>query len=126
MEEKRETFTYTYSASQQGEIKRIREKYAPPTQTEDKIERLRKLDKDVTKPGIIAALIVGIVSTLVMGFGMCCTMVWSDTLFVPGIVIGIIGIVGVCISYPLYTRITKKRRDKLAPEIMRLTDELMK
>lgn len=126
MEEKRETFTYTYSASQQEEIKRIREKYAPPTQTEDKIERLRKLDKDVTKPGIIAALIVGIVSTLVMGFGMCCTMVWSDTLFVPGIVIGIIGIVGVCISYPLYTRITKKRRDKLAPEIMRLTDELMK
>ena len=61
-----------------------------------------------------------------MGFGMCCTMVWSDTLFVPGIVIGIIGIVGVCISYPLYTRITKNQRDKLAPEIMRLTDELMK
>lgn len=126
MEEKRETFTYTYSASQQEELKRIREKYAPPAQTEDKMERLRKLDRDVTKPGLIAALIVGIVSTLVMGFGMCCTMVWSDTLFVPGIVIGIIGIVGVCISYPLYTRITKKQRDKLAPEIMRLTDELIK
>lgn len=126
MEEKRETFTYTYSASQQEELKRIREKYAPPAQTEDKMERLRKLDRDVTKPGLIAALIVGIVSTLVMGFGMCCTMVWSDTLFVPGIVIGIIGIVGVCISYPLYTRITKNQRDKLTPEIMRLTDELMK
>lgn len=126
MEEKRETFTYTYSASQQEEIKRIRAKYTPPTQTADKMERLRKLDRDVTKPGLIAALIVGIVSTLVMGFGMCCTMVWSDTLFVPGIVIGIIGIVGVCISYPLYTRITKKQRDKLAPEIMRLTDELIK
>lgn len=126
MEEKRETFTYTYSASQQEEIKRIREKYAPPTQTEDKMERLRKLDRDVTKPGLIAALIVGIVSTLVMGFGMCCTMVWSDILFIPGIVIGIIGIVGVCISYPLYTRITKKQRDKLTPEIMRLTDELIK
>ena len=126
MDEKKETFTYTYSASQQEEIKRIREKYAPPTQTEDKMERLRKLDRNVTKPGFIAALIVGIVSTLVMGLGMCCTMVWSDTLFVPGIVIGVIGIVGVCISYPLYTRITKKQRDKLAPEIMRLTDELMK
>ena len=126
MEEKRETFTYTYSASQQEEIKRIREKYAPPTQTEDKMERLRKLDRDVTKPGLIAALIVGIVSTLVMGFGMCCTMVWSETLFVPGIVIGVIGIAGVCASYPLYTHITKKQRDKLAPEIVRLTDELMK
>lgn len=126
MDEKKETFTYTYSASQQEEIKRIREKYAPPTQTEDKMERLRKLDRDVTKPGLIVALIVGIVSTLVMGFGMCCTMVWSETLFVPGIVIGVIGIVGVCVSYPLYTRITRKQRDKLAPEIMCLTDDLIR
>ena len=126
MEEKRETFTYTYSATQQEEIKRIREKYAPPPREEDKMERLRKLDRDVTKPGLIAALVVGIVSTLVMGFGMCCTMVWADTLFVPGIVIGVIGIAGVCAAYPLYAHITKKQRRKLAPEIMRLTDELMK
>ena len=126
MEEKRETFTYTYSATQQEEIKRIREKYAPPTQEEDKMERLRKLDRDVTKPGLIAALIVGIVSTLIMGLGMCCTMVWGENLFVPGIVIGVIGIIGICAAYPLYIRVTKKQRAKLAPEIMRLTDELMK
>ena len=126
MEEKRETFTYTYSATQQEEIKRIREKYAPPTQEEDKMERLRKLDRDVTKPGLIVALVVGIVSTLVMGLGMCCTMVWGENLFVPGIVIGVIGIIGICTAYPLYIRVTKRQRDKLAPEIMRLTDELMK
>lgn len=126
MEEKRETFTYTYSAAQQEEIKHIREKYAPPTQEEDKMERLRKLDRDVTKPGLIAALIVGVVSTLVMGFGMCCTMVWGENLFVPGIVIGVIGIIGVCAAYPLYNCVTKRQRDKLAPEIMQLTDELMK
>ena len=126
MEEKRETFTYTYSATQQEEIKRIREKYAPPTQEEDKMERLRKLDRDVTKPGLIAALVVGTVSTLIMGLGMCCTMVWGESLFVPGIVIGVIGIIGICAAYPLYIRVTKKQRDKLAPEIMRLTDELMK
>lgn len=126
MEEKRETFTYTYSATRQEEIKRIREKYAPPAQEEDKMARLRKLDRDVTKPGLTAALIVGIASTLVMGLGMCCTMVWGESLFVPGIVIGVIGIVGICAAYPLYIRVTKKQRDKLAPEIMRLTDELMK
>lgn len=126
MEEKRETFTYTYSATQQEEIKRIREKYAPTTQEEDKMERLRKLDRDVTKPGLIASLVVGIAGTLVMGFGMCCTMVWGENLFVPGIVIGVTGIVGICTAYPLYIRVTKKQRDKLAPEIMRLTDELMK
>ena len=119
-------FTYTYSASQQEELKRIREKYAAPTEAEDKMEHLRKLDAGVTKPGMIAALSVGIISVLVMGLGMCCTMVWADTLFVPGIVIGVIGIIGVCSAYPLYACITKKQRRKLAPEIMRLTDELMK
>ena len=126
MEEKRETFTYTYSAAQQEEIRRIREKYTPPTQGEDKMERLRKLDRDVTKPGLIVALAVGIVSTLVMGFGMCCTMVWGESLFVLGVVIGVIGIVGICAAYPLYICVTTRQREKLAPEIMRLTDELMK
>lgn len=126
MEEKRETFTYTYSAARQEELKRIREKYAPATQEEDKMERLRKLDRDVTKPGLIAALTVGIVSTLVMGLGMCCTIEWGERLFVPGIVIGVIGIAGICAAYPLYIRVTKRQREKLAPEIMRLTDELMK
>ncbi len=120
------TFSYTYSASQQDEIKRIREKYAPPTENEDKMERLRRLDRSVTKPGSIAALIVGIVSTLIMGVGMCCTMVWGETLFVPGIIIGVAGIIGICASYPLYSCITKRRRDKLAPEIIQLADELIK
>ena len=126
MDEKKETFNYTYSASQQQEIKKIREKYAQPTLEEDKMEHLRKLDASVTKPGTIVSLIVGIISTLILGVGMCCTMVWADTLFIPGIFIGIIGIAGILASYPLYTRITKKRREKVAPEIIRLSDELMR
>lgn len=126
MNEQKETFNYTYSASQQSEIKKIREKYAQPTQEEDKMERLRRLDQSVTKPGTIASLIVGIISALILGVGMCCTMVWADTMFVPGIFIGIVGIVGVIAAYPIYTRITKKQREKLAPEIMRLIDELSK
>ena len=124
MEDKKETFTYTYSASRQEEVRRIREKYVP--REEDKLERLRRLDRAATKPGAIAALIAGIAGTLIMGLGMCCTMVWSETLFIPGIVIGIVGIAGICAAYPLYLCITKRRRDKLAPEIMRLADDLMK
>lgn len=125
MEEKKDAFTYTYSASRQEEVRRIREKYAPSTQEEDKLERLRRLDRTATKPGTAAALIVGTAGTLTMGFGMCCTMVWSETLFIPGIVIGIVGIIGICAAYPLYLHMTKKRRNKLAPEIMRLADELL-
>ena len=125
MEEKRETFHYTYSASQQQEIKRIREKYLPPTQEEDKMELLRKLDAGVTKPGTIVSIIVGFISALILGVGMSCTMVWTD-LFVQGIVIGVIGLAGIGSAYPLYVHITKRQREKVAPEILQLTDELMK
>lgn len=126
MEGKTTTFNYTYSAEQQAEIKRIREKYTPPTQEEDKMEKLRRLDQSVTKPGSVVALVVGIISALVLGVGMCCTMVWADTMFIPGIFIGIVGLVGAASVYPLYIHITKRRREKLAPEIMRLSDELIK
>lgn len=124
MEDKNETFTYNYSSSQQAEVKSIREKYIP--KEEDKMEQLRRLDESATRPGIIAALAVGILSTLVLGVGMCCTMVWAGRWFIPGIIIGVVGILGVMSAYPLYSRITKKRREKIAPEILRLTDELMK
>lgn len=124
MEERQETFSYNYSASQQAEIRNIRDKYIK--KEESKMEQLRRLDASVTKPGMIAALSVGIISILVMGFGMCCSMVWMDSLFIPGIIIGIAGMAGLGASYPLYLHITKKQREKLAPEIIRLTDELMK
>jgi len=126
MENKKETFSYTYSASQQEEIKKIREKYSVSEKQEDKMEQLRRLDKSVTKPGTVVSLIIGIVCTLVMGTGMSMCMVGGEALFIPGIIIGVIGILGVISSYPIYKAITKKRRDKLAPEIMRLSDELIK
>ena len=122
MDNKNETFSYTYSAKQQDEVKNIRQKYIP--REENKMEQLRKLDKSVEKPGMIASILLGSVSTLILGFGMSCTMVWTD-LFVQGIIIGIIGIAGVGLAYPLFVRMTKKQREKLAPEIIKLSDELM-
>ena len=125
MEGKSEVFNYTYSASQQAEIKGIREKYMPPTEEEDKMERLRRLDRSVTKTGTTVSILVGVISALVLGVGMCCTMVWEG-LMLPGIVIGVVGIVGIISAYPLYTYVTKKQREKVAPEILKLSDELMK
>lgn len=126
MSENKNSFNYTYSASQQQEIKKIREKYAPPTREEDNMEKLRRLDASAAKPGTIVSLIVGIIGTLLLGVGMCCTIVWSENLFIPGIIIGVIGIACVIASYPIYNALTKKQREKIAPEIMRITDELMK
>ena len=120
------TFNYTYSAKEQEEIKRIREKYASPTKEETSMEQLRRMDESATKGATIVSLAVGIVSALILGIGMCCTMVWGGKLFIPGIIIGIIGIAGVSAAYPIYTSMVKKKRAELAPEIMRLTDELMR
>lgn len=119
-----EVFSYTYSAKQRDEVKRIRDKYAP--QEADKMEQLRRLDKGVAQKGSAASLAVGIIGALLLGIGMCCAMVWQGVLFVPGIAIGVIGIALVSLAYPLYQRITKKERERIAPEIIRLTDELLK
>ena len=121
MEENKEIFTYTYSARQQEEIRAIRNKYLPPK--EDKMEQLRRLDRSATRKGTVVSVVVGVISCLLLGIGMCCTMVWMQW-FVPGVVIGVIGIVGIAAAYPLYTRITRRERERLAPQILKLTEEL--
>ena len=122
MEKVNETFTYTYSAKQQEEIEKIRRKYLSPE--ENKMEQLRRLDRSGTKKGTRVSIAVGVVSALLMGVGMCCSMVWMGVWFIPGIVIGLIGIAGVAAAYPLYNRITRKERERLAPQILKLTEEL--
>ena len=124
MESRKDTFNYTYSAKQQEEIRRIRKKYLPQEPKEDKMEQLRRLDQGAAKKGTVVSLVVGIIGCLLLGVGMCCTMVWMEQLFMPGIIIGIVGIVAVAVSYPLYTYITKKEREKIAPQILKLTEEL--
>ncbi len=127
MEDRKEIFTYTYSAKEQEEIKKIRDKYAPPTKEETSMEQLRRLDASATRGAAVVSLIVGIVSSLLLGVGMCCTMLpgW-EKYFIPGIVIGVTGIGGIIAAYPIYNYMVKRKREKLAPEIMRLSDELMK
>ena len=122
--EESNSFNYTYSAKQQGEIKKIRNKYV--TEEEDKMEQLRRLDRSVTNKATMISIIMGVVGTLIMGLGMCCTMVWMGVWFVPGIIVGVIGIAILSFAYPIYNYTLKKERKKIAPEIIRFTDELMK
>ena len=90
------------------------------------MEQLRRLDQNVTNKGTMVAIVMGVVGALLLGVGMCCTMVWKSVWFVPGIIVGLIGIGIVAVAYPVYNHVTKKEREKIAPEILRLTDELMK
>lgn len=124
MENRNDTFHYTYSAKQQEEIQSIRKKYLP--RQEDKMEQLRRLDQSTTKKGTIVSVAAGVMGCLLLGVGMCCTMVWAAPFFIPGVILGLVGIALVAAAYPLYTRITKKEREKLAPQILKLTEELSK
>ena len=127
-----EGFNYTYSAKEQEEIKAIQKKYAASEEAEDKMTQLRHLDASVYSKASTAALAVGIVGALIMGIGMGLVMtdigaaLGTVLAMVVGIGIGVIGIVLVCLAYPIYNRTLKKEREKIAPEILRLTDELMK
>ena len=118
----KEVFEYVYSAPQHSEIRKIREKYLPREMT--KLEQLRAMDEGVTKRGTAVSLVHGILYSLILGLGMSCCMVWAGSLFVPGVVIGCIGLAGVAATYPIYNRIVKQDREKIAPEILRLTEEL--
>ena len=130
--DKKETFHYTYSAKQQEEIKCIRQKYAAPE--EDKMEQLRRLDAGVTKKAAARSITIGLIGTLLMGFGMSLTMTNISEIFGPyqdkgmliGIVTGIMGIALICCAYPVYHHTLAKERKRIAPEILRLTDQLMK
>ena len=118
----KEVFEYTYSAPQQSEVQKIREKYLPKEVT--KLDQLRALDAGVTRRGTAVSMVHGILYALVLGLGMSCCMVWAGSLFVPGVVIGCIGLAGVAATYPIYNHIVKQEREKIAPEILRLTEEL--
>ena len=123
MEQQNNSFQYTYSAAQRAEIENIRKKYLPPE--EDKMEQLRRLDRSTTQKATVLSLIVGILGALILGCGLSCVLVWAGVWFVPGIVIGLVGITLICCAYPIYLRIAEQERAKIAPEILRLTDELM-
>ena len=130
--ENKENFSFSYSAQQQKEVEAIRKKYLP--KEEDKMERLRKLHAIPTQKAQTAALVVGIIGALTMGAGMSFIMTdlgailgaYSGFSMVIGIVVGLVGMMSVALAYPVYNRVLKKQREKIAPEILRLSDELLK
>ena len=127
--ENKEGFHFTYSAAQQQEVEDIRKKYLP--KEEDKMEQLRKLHAIPTQKAQAASLAVGVIGALIMGTGMSLAMTdigsaLGSLAMVIGIAIGIVGMALVALAYPLYNRVLKKQREKIAPQILRLSDELLK
>lgn len=129
---KETSFKYTYSAKEQDEIKKIRQKYQ--MQEEDGMSKLRKLDAKVSQKATVASLIIGIVGTLIMGMGMSLIMtdlsvimkVSDITGMIIGIIVGVLGLILLVLAYPVYVMVLKKEQRKAAPEIISLTETLLK
>ena len=114
-------------------VQKIRTQYTEKENT--KLDKLTQLDRKVKKPANIFGYLFGSISALIMGSGM--SLIMTDlaerlgefvkvyNMFI-GIVLGVAGIVLTGIAHPIYNRLVKKEREKIAPQIISLTDELMK
>lgn len=100
--------------------------YAPKEAS--KVVALRKLDAKAKRPANIFAYTFGIISALIFGTGMCLAMGQlgdGTTLsFVIGIVVGVIGMAGVAVNYPIYRRMLANGKKKYAYEIIELAREI--
>ena len=123
------SFEYTYCAQRQKEVEEIRKAYLP--KEEDKMAELRRLHAVPTQKAQAASLAVGVIGALILGTGMslCMTDIGAALghfSLILGIAVGLVGMVMVASAYPIYNRMLKKERAKIAPEILRMTDELLK
>ena len=125
-------FSFTYSAREQEELKRIRDKYTLKTESEDKMDRLRRLDASVTRSAQAVAIVFGVVGALILGFGMSLCMTelgeilgtYRDMSMLIGISVGMLGGIMASLAFPIYKAVVRAKRKRLAPEIIRLADEI--
>lgn len=119
-------FEYSYAAPterERKEVEALKKKYAPQEETEDKMARLRELDKKVQLPPKIWALILGVVGTLIFGTGLTMILEWD--LFLWGTAVAAVGLVPVALAYPVYKWLLKKRSDEYRAQILTLSEEIL-
>ena len=119
------TFSYKYSAKENAEVQAIRKKYLP--KSESKLEELKRLDETVQASGMVESLCAGIGGALIFGLGLCLAMQVIGSglvMMIIGVLIGIVGIAGMLVAYPVYRKVFSATKEKYAPRILELTAEL--
>ncbi len=100
--------------------------YAPKDTS--KVVALRKLDAKAKMPATVFTYTLGIISALIFGTGMCLSMnvigSGSVAMTVLGIIIGVIGMIGVSVNYPIYKKMLASGKQKYAFEIIQLAKEI--
>lgn len=127
--ENNQSFEFTYSAERQQEVEAIRKMYLP--KEEDKMKQLRRLHSIPTQKAQAASIAIGVLGTLILGTGMSLCMTdlgaaLGHLAMVIGILVGVLGLAMVATAYPLYNIVLRKERQRIAPEILRLSEELLK
>lgn len=103
---------------------KLASEYAPKDTS--KVVALRKLDAKAKRPAVITAYTVGVISALVLGLGMCLSMgvIGNGNYFMVGIVVGVVGIIGICVNYPLYKKLLANGKNKYANDIVELAKQI--
>ncbi len=110
-------------------VQKIRTQYTEKENT--KLDELKALDAKVKRPANIFAYIFGSISAVIMGSGMSFVMtdigsiIGIDNAMVPGIVIGIIGMLMAIVNYPIYKKMLASRKEKYADQIIELSDKII-
>ena len=111
-------------------VEKIRSQYTEARHTE--LDALKALDARVKKPANIFGYVYGSIGTIVMGAGMSLVMTDIGTVLgmtetmVPGIAVGLVGLVMACTNYPIYKKILNSRKKIYAPQILELSERAMK
>ncbi len=114
---------------QQFMAQKIRTQYMEKKATE--LDELRELDAKVKRPANAFAYIFGSISAIIMGCGMSLVMteigsaIGISEPLIPGIIIGVIGMIMAIINYPIYKGILSGRKKKYAARIIAISDKLM-
>ena len=115
-------FSYTYSASENQEVLRIRKKYLPKEET--KLEELKRLDSLVHSSGVIQGLCAGIGGCLVFGLGLCLALEVIGHMIWLGVILGLVGTAGMLAAFPIYRTIFHKSKSQHSPRILELAAQL--
>ncbi|MGN0459682.1 MAG: dihydropteridine reductase [Ruminococcus sp.] len=110
-------------------VQKIRTQYTEKKHTQ--LDALRELDAKVKRPANVFGYIFGSISAIIMGSGMSLVMtdigatLGLSNAMVPGVVIGVVGMLMAIVNYPLYKGILNSRKKKYAEQIMKLSDKIM-
>ncbi len=115
---------------QQFMAQKIRAQYMEKQATE--LDALRELDAKVKRPAGVFAYVFGSISAIIMGAGMSLVMtdiaskigLGADSM-VLGTIIGIVGLGMALINYPIYRGILNRRKEKYAPQILKMSEKIM-